>query len=97
MLRLQGHTGDVNCSCWSRDAGTLVSCGGDRSVRLWNTSTGAQLPGSPLKPPHTYYVNVCTLSPAGDVLATASSDSSIKLWNTASWTLIGQPSHTGHM
>jgi WD40 repeat protein len=42
-LRLTGHVGSVEALAFSRDARHLVSSGTDRTVRVWDANTGAEL------------------------------------------------------
>jgi len=90
LLRdLRGHSGDVNCCCWSPVDQTLCSCGGEGALRLWTVPAGKELKQLVA---HRFYVNSCAYSPAGDLLATASTDCTVKLWSTSSWSTVG-----GHM
>ncbi len=41
--RLQGHRGEVYCLSLSRDGKVLVSGSQDGTVRLWDTTQGAEL------------------------------------------------------
>lgn len=91
----RGHTVDVNFVSWSPVDQKLVSCSGDKTVRIWDLTTGRDVPPSPLIA-HSLHVNACVFSPSGDLLATVSSDTSVKLWSTTTWTLIGTLSgHSG--
>lgn len=40
---LKGHKGPVNAVCYNKSGQYCVSAGRDRSVRLWNPSTGLLL------------------------------------------------------
>ena len=87
LLRdLRGHSGDVNCCCWSPVDQTLCSCGGEGALRLWTVPAGKELKKLVA---HRFYVNACAYSPAGDLLATASTDTTVKLWSTSSWSVVG--------
>lgn len=85
----QGHDGDVNYCEWSPVSPYVATAGGDKVIRIWNSTTGEELPQSPLRG-HSYYVNSCVFSPNGDLLASSSSDGSIKLWSTTTWKCIGK-------
>ena len=84
---LLGHKSDVNCCAWSPEDQTLCSCGGDKTLRLWNIHEGKEIAPTPINA-HQFYVNSCAYSPAGDLLASGSSDSTIKLWSTTSWDVV---------
>jgi WD40 repeat protein len=38
---LEGHTGEVKSVCYSPDGGHAVSGGDEKTLRIWNTCTGA--------------------------------------------------------
>jgi WD40 repeat protein len=42
---MRGHTQKVNAVEFSRDGRRAISCGRDRSARVWNVETGEQLAG----------------------------------------------------
>lgn len=42
IMRFEGHTGWVNSVC-ALEGELVASCGSDRTIRLWNIRTGAQL------------------------------------------------------
>ena len=84
---LRGHKSDVNCCTWSPEDQTLCSCGGDKTLRLWNMHERKEVTPSPIDA-HQKYVNSCAYSPSGDVLASGSSDTTVKLWSTTSWSVL---------
>lgn len=94
---LEGHAGDVNSTAWSpTDKDTLVSCGGDKKIRVWKIGSSLD-PQDAITPVHTVvahelYIKSCAYNPSGDLLVTTSSDETIKLWSTVSWACIGEDS-----
>ena len=56
----------------------MPSCGGDKTIRLWDIDTGKQLA---LLTGHTDRVDVVTISPDGRILASSDANGTIRLWN----------------
>lgn len=76
-----GHAGPVLCLALSPDGGTLASGSRDRTVRLWETGTGAcraVLQG------HRGPVAAVAFSPDGRTLASAGGDAGVRLWEADS-------------
>ncbi|MCC5607549.1 serine/threonine protein kinase [Nostoc sp. CHAB 5834] len=77
---LQGHENSVLSVAISPDGKTIVSSGGDSTIKLWNFATGKQI--SSLNA-YSQQVNVVAISPDGKTLVSGSDDNTIKIWNLA--------------
>ncbi|TWH43478.1 AAA-like domain-containing protein [Dulcicalothrix desertica] len=89
--QLNGHQNEVYGVAFSPDGKTLASASKDKTIKLWNVTTGQQI--SSLTG-HKNEVNSVAFSPDGKTLASASSDKTIKLWNVNTGQQIS--SLTGH-
>ena len=80
---------------FSRDGTRLASASKDRSVRLWDVESGAQLARLD---GHAGAVNDVAFSPDGALLASASEDGSVRLWEAQSGAqLARQAGHEGRV
>ncbi|MHC5733242.1 MAG: WD40 repeat domain-containing protein, partial [Nostoc sp.] len=73
---LRGHQGYVNSVAISADGQTIVSGGGDGTVRLWNRQ------GLPLAEPlrgHQGYVNSVAISADGQTIVSGGGDGTVRL------------------
>ncbi|MBV6341484.1 hypothetical protein [Candidatus Magnetobacterium casense] len=85
-----GHAGSVNSISYSPDGRFIASGSGDKTVKIWDASTGAlilTLSG------HTDFVRSVSYSPDGRFIASGSGDNTVKIWNASTggliWTLAG--------
>lgn len=77
-LRQFNHGGPVFGVAISRDGKTVVSCSGDQTVRIWDSTNGqqrAQLNG------HTGQVLAIALSPDESLIVSSGADRTVRLWD----------------
>jgi WD40 repeat protein len=75
-----GHNGWVESVAISPDSKVLASGSDDKTIKLWDIATGAQLRSLE---GHTSAVFSVAFSPDGKTLASSSDDKTIRLWNVA--------------
>ena len=76
---LKGHSSGVNSIAFSPDGSRIVSGSGDRTVRVWEVTSG-QLVFDPFVG-HTGWIWSVTFSHDGRYVASGSDDKTIKIWN----------------
>ncbi|NJP08870.1 MAG: protein kinase [Leptolyngbyaceae cyanobacterium RU_5_1] len=88
---LAGHTSYVNCLAISPDGQFLASGSADKTIKLWNLSTGQAI--RTLKG-HSSFVNTLVFSPNGEELISGGADRTINVWHLST----GQKTRTltGH-
>ena len=76
----RGHTDHVNSASFSHDGSRIVSASSDKTVRVWDASTGAEL----LKlEGHTDLVCSASFSPDGNRIVSASYDGTVRVWDAS--------------
>ncbi|MGQ0626647.1 MAG: protein kinase domain-containing protein, partial [Phycisphaerales bacterium] len=78
LFELKGHNDRVFSAAFSPDGTRLVTASGDKTVRVWDTSTGSSL--AELKG-HSDTVFSAAFSPDGTRIVTASGDKTARVWN----------------
>ncbi|ORX95176.1 WD40-repeat-containing domain protein [Clohesyomyces aquaticus] len=81
LQTLEGHSGSVNSVVFSPDSTRLASGSSDKTVKIWDASSGACL--STLKG-HSSIVYLVVFSPDSTRLASGSSDKTVKIWDASS-------------
>ncbi len=77
-LTLKGHTDTVNALAFTTNGGTLASGSDDKTIRLWDTSTGTAILNMP-----SGKIHALAFSMDGKILASINSAFSIQLWDVA--------------
>lgn len=74
---LAGHADWVQAAAFSPDGKRLATAGGDATVRIWDSATGASLG---VWRGHAKAANAVAFSPDGRLLASAGNEGTVRLW-----------------
>ena len=78
LQTLTGHRSNVLSVTFSPDGQTVASGSKDKTIQLWEVSTGKRLQ---TLTGHRHKVQTVAFSPDGTLLASGSEDNTVKLWN----------------
>ena len=82
---LEGHKGIVFQVCFSVDKILLASCSDDRSIRLWNRSSGKLV--RKLKDRYSRILT-CQFSPVGSLIAAVVDGERVRIWSVTSGEIV---------
>src|SRR5205814_2140738 len=78
LVRTLGQSAPVNCCAISADGSVIASGSSDKTLKLWDARTGAELR---TLAGHSGSVMGCAISADGSIIVSASSDNTLKLWD----------------
>jgi len=92
VLTYNGHPYPVYALAWSPDGQNIASGSQDKTVQIWNATTGDK---SITYTRQGASENAVTWSPDGRLVASGSSDTTVQVWNSTTGTyILSYPGHT---
>ena len=90
--RLRGHVGAVLCARYTKDGAYALTCGADRSVKLWNPSRAAPDTGALLiknyTGPHAREISQIAVADDCARFCSVGGDKSCFLWDVATGAVV---------
>jgi len=83
LCTLKGHSGGVSSVAWNKDGTLLASGSWDKTVKIWDMSSGSLVEKCTLRG-HSNWVASVAWSPDGKTLASGSADKTVRLWDVES-------------
>ncbi len=87
VRELRGHTESVWSVAWSPDGQRLASGGIDKTVRIWNVSTGETLRSLPAPD----FVSSVDWSPDGELLVAGTAKQHLVVWKSVTGDVVAEP------
>lgn len=81
LITVKIHQGAVYCCHFSRDASKVVSCGADKTVKVWESQSGKELLSMA---GHSDAVYCCDFSSDDSRIVSSSADHTVKIWDSTS-------------
>lgn len=81
LITVKIHQGAVYCCSFSQDASKVVSCGADKTVKVWESQSGKELLSMM---GHTDVVYCCAFSTNDVRIVSCSADHRVKIWDSSS-------------
>jgi len=81
LQQLRGHNNRVQSVAFSPDGSKIVSGSGDKTIRVWDASTGVEM--LPPLQGHNNRVQSVAFSPDGSKIVSGSDDKTIRVWDAS--------------